>query len=325
MASTYEDFAQSLLKKRKATEQDLALYRTVGEERVGMVVGDCLVKLDSLKQDDQMDAEELSASERDNPFWDMEGNVPECEEAPDTVDRRQSQTTIKHQQDRGTCVCFASLACLEAILNRQSAEKASDPGLSEQYANWLYMRFEERNQCDDGLRTTLSARYLSQKGVCEESLAPYEDDATVNTHCEASPSQEALDNAKYGIERYTIIDRLGLNGPSIANTDYLECVLSLGYDIVFGTHVAWGLSDPVTGINDVVLDPYGNPLPSRGGHAMLIVGYVKNVDTPYFILKNSWGTDDGNEGYRYLSYDYIRQYAKYGYIVHAIGTDMPTE
>ena len=65
----------------------------------------------------------------------------------------------------------------------------------------------------------------------------------------------------------------------------------------------------------------GSPLPSVGGHAMLIVGYDKSKTTypeEYFIVKNSWGTSCGQSGYIYLSYDYIRTYAKYGYYITGV-------
>jgi hypothetical protein len=202
------------------------------------------------------------------------------------------------------------------------AQSDRDIDLSEQYANWLYMTQEGRNQCDDGLRTTLAARYLSTHGVCEESDYPYEDLAEVLTHCTTAPLASAQNNAKYGIGQHVLIDRLGLLGPSIANPEYLEVLICRGYDIVFGTHVAWGNPD-ANGVYDVILDAYGNPQKSRGGHAMLIVGYDRSSPLPYIICKNSWGTGTGDSGYYYLSYDYVRTYAKYGYIVEQIRTDMP--
>jgi C1A family cysteine protease len=308
----------SLESKKYATAEDLAMYRAISQGRYVMQLGDAVIQLDSLDEYDFLDASEKAEADADNPYWDEEKNRPECQDLPASVDHRAGQTPIRNQLHRGTCVCFASLACLEAML---LASKQQEFDLSEQYTNWLFMRFQGKTQCDDGMKTTFAAKYLSQAGVCQESLAPYEDRDVVRDHCGAGPSAAAQGDARYGIGNYTLIDNLGLQGPSIANTDYLECLLSSGHDVVFGTYVAWGKNPDENGVYDVILDRYGNPLAERGGHAILLVGYDRSGAIPYFIFKNSWGTAAGVQGYYYLSYDYVRQYAKYGYIVHEIRAD----
>ena len=50
----------------------------------------------------------------------------------------------------------------------------------------------------------------------------------------------------------------------------------------------------------------------KGGHAVLIVGFVRNDDLPgvaprapdagYFVVKNSWGTDNGDCGFLYIPF-----------------------
>ncbi len=55
---------------------------------------------------------------------------------------------------------------------------------------------------------------------------------------------------------------------------------------------------------------------------MLIVGYNRSAPIPYIICKNSWGTSVGVSGYYNLSFDYIRQYARYSYIVQKFRLDM---
>jgi len=43
-----------------------------------------------------------------------------------------------------------------------------------------------------------------------------------------------------------------------------------------------------------------------GGHAVLLVGYDGDAGaTGYFIVRNSWGDDWGEEGYAYLPDTYI--------------------
>jgi hypothetical protein len=64
-----------------------------------------------------------------------------------------------------------------------------------------------------------------------------------------------------------------------------------------------------------------------GGHALLLTGYVDNANLPagvaqgagggYFIAKNSWGCDFGDQGYAYLPYDWVR---KWGYNMVALNS-----
>ena len=53
------------------------------------------------------------------------------------------------------------------------------------------------------------------------------------------------------------------------------------------------------------------PMPKKkeqyqGGHAICIAGY--DDSKKLFKFKNSWGDGWGNEGYGYLTYDYMKQY-----------------
>ncbi len=57
-----------------------------------------------------------------------------------------------------------------------------------------------------------------------------------------------------------------------------------------------------------------------GGHASVLIGFIPNEKLPdgvtpaaekgFFILKNSWGTWNGDCGYYYMDYKYLRNFAK---------------
>lgn len=325
MNDRFQEYLARITDKRKATAKELDMYRPLENGKTAVHLEGRVFILNSEDDKDHLDAAEKVMAENDNPFWNDGENAPEdSENLPETVDRRPFQTSVKDQQDRGTCVCFASLANIESIIKHS---ENTEIDLSEQYANWLFMKEEGKNHCNDGLVTTLSARYLSNNGVCEESDYPYEDRDAVNTHCMDIPSIGIQQKATYGIGNFVLIDNLGFFGPSIRNPQYLEGLLSRDFNIVFGTNVAWGREPDANDVFDVILDKYGNPLASNGGHAMLIVGYDRSGGggaTPYFIVKNSWNDDFGVNGYMYLSYDYISTYAKYGYFVYNVRRDMPT-
>jgi hypothetical protein len=237
---------------------------------------------------------------------------------PASVDHRAVQTPVKYQEDRATCVAFAILACLEAILKRRSGREVD---LSEQYAHWRFMSDEGKAQCAEGFLAVRGAQSLSRAGVCEEKLCPYEDDAAVASHCSVGPDQAARAKATYGIGKYSPLFDRGLAGWSIKNTDVLEALLAEDLDVVVGFEGMWGLLN--AGVLDVKRDPKGNPWPPQASHAMLAVGYVRDASNPYFIFKNSWGPAVDDAGYVKVSYDYIRVYGQCGFVVHELRTDMP--
>jgi hypothetical protein len=237
------------------------------------------------------------------PLWPI-GPPP-----PATSDHSKWQTPPKDQRDRGTCVAFASIACLEALLKRQSN---GDLVLSEQYTNWMFMNQEHQSPCAEALPPSHAARYLTEQAVCAQSFCAYIDGA--HSGCLQPPSMAAERNAVYGFAGpYQLIDRLtDANGPSIHNTTYLESLLSQGRDIVFSTGVAWWKPDS-NGVFGVRQGPDGKPMPVRGYHAMLLVGYDRNGG--FFLAKNSWRDQYTQAPYMNLSYEYIRTYAQSGYVV----------
>ena len=233
---------------------------------------------------------------------------------PPVVDHRNLQSSVKHQGKRGTCVSHASLALLEA------APHIPDD-LSEQYAHHRFCELAGRpHDQDTGFRTTDAAGWLARADarVCLEHEWPYLwTQAEVNQAVAAGgygPPAAALANRTYGYASYKLIGDSGTQGESIKNPRFLESLLAVGFDIVFGTWVSWA-DEENRGVLKPVLDSEGKPI-GQGGHAMLMVGYDR--PNQYFIVKNSWGPGWGHAGYGYFHYDFIRSCLKYGFTVSAV-------
>ncbi|SFR36379.1 Cysteine protease, C1A family [Halogeometricum limi] len=266
--------------------------------------------------DEQMNG--LDAYFDRNAILDVDDDSMDAEMAglPPVVDLRSRQSSVKHQGGRGTCVSHAAMALLESFQHIPE-------DLSEQYTHYKFNEFLERPHDENkGLRTTDSAPFLARSDgrVCTESDWPYvASQSTINTLVDNGtygPPTSAVADQTYGYkaDAYKIVTNAGLTGESIRNTRYLEALLYQGFTPVIGTWVGWDDKD-----NNGVLDPRfdGTGAPIRlGGHAMLLVGY--NRTEQYFVLKNSWGTGWGHEGYGYLHYDYIRTNFKYGYVVEEV-------
>lgn len=255
---------------------------------------------------------------------DGDGDGPAGGEAaalPAVVDHRPNQSLIKDQGSRGTCVSHAALALAEAFGHIPD-------DLSEQYTHFKFNQFLGRPQNEDrGLRTTDAAPFLARNDgrVCLEAEWPYiSRQSTINSQVANGvygPPADAANNQTYGYGAYKIITDNGLTGESIKNTRYLEALLFKGYDIVIGTYVSWDDTDN-DGILEPVLDSNGDPV-GRGGHAMVVVGYDRT--NQYFIVKNSWGTGWGNNGYGYLHYSLIRSCFKYGFVVEDVAPAAPSD
>lgn len=328
MYDGFVEYATKMAQKQIAPDADLRIYRRLSFGRYELNLDGKMVRLNSesiLNPPRSADLERATTAPR---FWNLaEGRIEALGAVPDVVDHRLNQTPVKDQGIRATCVPFAALAQIEAQIK---ATEGQEVDLSEQYANWLFMKINGKNQCNDIVVTTDAVVHLTNHGVCEEPLFPYEDKEVVERHCGAQPSAEAKANAQYGIEDYDILFRFGHSGPSLSNPNYVETILSQGHDIVVGLEIALIRPDD-NGVYDVFLDRFRRAVSVTGtnglsgnapGHAMLVVGYDKRGPQPFFIVKNSWGADKGDHGYFFLSYEYFSTYAKVGYIITGVRTDM---
>jgi hypothetical protein len=274
--------------------------------------------------------EALAAAEPEPLFWDPQEDRITVPEPGPYIDNRKQQTHVKlhGQGKRGTCVPFAALAQIEAQIKR--TQNGLEVDLSEQYANWLFMTRMGHDQCKDMVSPLDAAYYLKNYEVCEATFCEYKQDVA-DIRCEEGPSAEAKSNAIYGIQGYQRLSQLdGPAGPSLANTNYLEALLSQGYDIVVGLEIAHIRSD-AKGRYDVFLEKNirdtaaDNLSDNSPGHAVLVVGYDRrDPQQPFFIVKNSWGEDQGEDGYFKISYDYFRENATAGYIITGVRMKTPT-
>ena len=87
------------------------------------------------------------------------------------------------------------------------------------------------------------------------------------------------------------------------NLNKMRQCLSDGYPIVFGLKLTQQFFFPPYDGFIPTPDPNDPQSAEHGLHAMLIVGY--NDRQRVFIVRNSWGTGWGVDGYCYLSYDYV--------------------
>jgi C1A family cysteine protease len=198
---------------------------------------------------------------------------------PNVIDMRKFMTTVEDQGKIGSCVANALVGAIEylyvwKILKRYSCLKPRDYSRLFVY----YWARQLDNIIDDGGCTIRSAiKTLVDYGVCRERTWSYQHD-----RWSLKPDEDATAEALK--KRATDYYRVG-------TLDELFSALADGYPVTFGAKL----------YQSFYLAETGNiPIPLRddvfaGNHAMLACGY--NLDTETILVRNSWGTNWGINGY----------------------------
>jgi C1A family cysteine protease len=210
-----------------------------------------------------------------------------------------SQTPVKHQHDRPTCVAFAVTALHEYACDCKKAGKAvCDIDLSEEFLFHQCKRLDGLGAKSTGTTVTAAAAALRDLGQPLEPLCPYRT-AEAST-ASLIPSPEAIADARgrtlvglseVGVSLTSIENSLRASNPLLAVLDWYS-------NSYFAPLGRIGLPGPT----DRLL----------GRHAILIVALDDEVPEGECSLgfKNSWGSKWGEDGYGFLSAEYFRLYGR---------------
>jgi len=195
---------------------------------------------------------------------------------PDAIDWRQKGVVapVKDQKQCGSCWAFSATGALESAhaikvgklteLSEQNLVDCSgsfgNMGCDGGMPSWAleYVKY------NNGQDTETAYPYTGQDGSCQFSLSSV--GATV---------QEVI-NITQGDEK-AMKEALGTFGP-----------LSVAFDV---TNDLMNYKEGVYTSDECSSDPM------HVNHAVLAVGYDSKASTPYWIIKNSWGTDFGVKGF----------------------------
>ena len=205
---------------------------------------------------------------------------------PASVDLRPQCPPVYDQGQLGSCTANAIAAALELDRMKQK--------LPVFIPSRLFIYYNERamegsvNE-DSGASLRDGIKSVNSLGVCDEAIWPYD-----IYEFAVKPPASAYTAAK--------LDRALAYRRITQTTAQLEAALAAGYPVVFGFTVYESFeSDEVAKTGIVPMPTAGEQV--LGGHAVVLVGY--DSSTKRFLVRNSWGSDWGLQGYCSFPFQYL--------------------
>lgn len=212
-----------------------------------------------------------------------------------SVDLRKFFTPVKNQLNLGSCTSFAAVAMYEAMMNQAGVDGCNDmsPAYLYFYSNILKGRPAGGSNFHEQLEV------LGTHGVCHEDLYIYDADSP-----DAKPSAQAEEDAKkhrvLSAKQIPLFNGADKSAALKHNHTLLTSALSEGYPI----GISLKIYDNLGSDGAFILHPDDIPNAKEDGwHAMVIVGYSE--ENNIYIVRNSWGTEFGENGYCYIPMAYI--------------------
>lgn len=216
------------------------------------------------------------------------------------VDLRQYCSPIENQGNLGSCTGNAIAGQIE-LIGRKKNNKQLD-------VSRLFIYYEERVligtvRSDSGAYIRDGIKVTYNKGAPLESLWPY----AINKFATKPPATaytDALKRKVTGYQRCTDFN-------AVKNAVAAGNPVTIGFSVYDSFEGVWG--DIPHGQAGSGMMPFPNKATERllGGHAVCIVGYddtmpVAGKPNGRFIVRNSWGTAWGDQGYFYMPYGVIQ-------------------
>lgn len=204
---------------------------------------------------------------------------------PKSVDLRKQCPPVYNQGTLGSCTGNAIAGAIEFNFLKTPHADYSPSRLFIYYNERLMegtVTEDAGASIRDGIKTVV------KQGVCSEIIWPYDiDQFTVE------PTKEAYESAlKDVVTKYE----------ALTGIHSYKAALAEGYPFVFGFSVYGAFESEDVARTGIVPPPNTND-EFMGGHAVCAVGY--DDDNEWFIVRNSWGNDWGDNGYFYLPYSYF--------------------
>lgn len=206
----------------------------------------------------------------------------------DLVDLREWDSQMEDQGDLGSCVGHAITSAYEVMLKRQYPDQFVE--LSRLFVYYNARLLEESINEDVGATLRKALKSTERYGICSETLWPY--DIAKFT---VEPTEQCYEDG---------LTRTIKNYRALAHTEDAIKVLNADTPVIIGCSIYDSFYD-VDVSNPIVPMPnsYDN---YSGEHAICVLGY--DLEKRLFLIKNSFGTNWGYQGYAWMPFRYAKDY-----------------
>lgn len=203
-------------------------------------------------------------------------NISNAESIPVNLDLREKLLPVRDQGEQGSCVAFA-------ISDIQFYHNCRDAGL-DRYLSPQYMY--NLRSVPDGMIVRNALKLAQKYGLCLEQEFVYGKDTETREDVSKYPFELRISAKRFVIDTYVKLSEIEPDLMKKAFVRHGPCMIVV----------------PVYNYGTTMWKPerFGQKIIS--GHAMVIVGY----DDTGFIIRNSWGTSWGDNGYTKMTYDAFR-------------------
>jgi C1A family cysteine protease len=181
-------------------------------------------------------------------------------------------TSVKNQGGCGSCVAFSAVGALEGQLKIQANNPSWNIDLSEQH---LFSC--GGGTCSGGWYISSALNYLQQYGTPDEACSPYRGQSGSGSCSNSCPDWQSraskISSWSWVANNPSAVEAALMNGPLVAGFTVYADFYGYNGGVYHWDHVSQAV----------------------GGHAIVIVGYDSNEQ--YWIVKNSWSANWGENGY----------------------------
>ncbi len=210
---------------------------------------------------------------------------------------------IRSQGNRGTCSVFATTFCIEYGMTKSFGSGFAD--MSEEFLNAVGNMASGKT--DDGDFFYVLNKGYQNFGLCAEIFMKYQPTMA------PPPNYNQLHLADVWQRLQPDFVKSWDNTKGLTNAQLNKAISYLDQELPVAAGMYWPKKGffkvkSIMGV-DLMDDP-GKPNVTDG-HSIVLVGYAKSQLFPgggFFVFRNSWGTDFGENGYGYMSFEYVQKY-----------------